>query len=105
MISAKERSAIIQSLAAGLVPAIGVQHLQVGRNDEVQALVRDLDQVASGGASCRFVVGRYGSGKTFFLSLIRYVALQRKFVVRRPTSRPNADFKEARDRRGPSFGN
>jgi hypothetical protein len=81
MISAKERSAIIQSLAAGLVPAIGVQHLQVGRNDEVQALVRDLDQVASGGASCRFVVGRYGSGKTFFLSLIRNVALQRKFVV------------------------
>ncbi len=81
MISTKERSAIIQSLAAGLVPAIGVQHLQVGRNDEVQTLVRDLDQVASGGASCRFVVGRYGSGKTFFLSLIRYVALQRKFVV------------------------
>jgi len=81
MIPAKERAAIIQSLAAGLVPSIGVQHIQVGRNDEVQALVRDLDQIADGGAACRFVIGRYGSGKTFFLSLLRYVALQRKFVV------------------------
>src|ERR1700722_11627611 len=81
MIPARERATIIQSLGAGLVPSIGLQHIQVGRNDEVQALVSDLDQIANGGAACRFVVGRYGSGKTFFLTLIRYVALQRKFVV------------------------
>jgi hypothetical protein len=81
MVPARERAAIIQSLAAGVVPSIGLHHIQVGRNDEVQALVRDLDQIADGGAACRFVIGRFGSGKTFFLNLLRNVALQRKFVV------------------------
>ncbi len=81
MIPPRERVAIIQSLAAGVVPGIGLHHIQVGRNDEVQALVRDLDQIAAGGAACRFIIGRFGSGKTFFLNLLRTVALQRKFVV------------------------
>ena len=81
MIPARERMAIIQSLAAGVVPGIGLHHIQVGRNDEVQALVRDLEHVAAGGATCRFIVGRFGSGKTFFLNLLRTVALQKKFVV------------------------
>ncbi len=80
-IPARERTAIIQSLAAGVVPGIGLHHIQVGRNDEVQALVRDLEQVGQGGAACRFIIGRFGSGKTFFLNLLRTVALQRKFVV------------------------
>jgi len=81
MIPTRERNAIIQSLAAGVVPAVGLHHIQVGRNDEVQAVVRDLDQIGAGGAACRFIVGRFGSGKTFFLKLLRTVALQRKFVV------------------------
>lgn len=81
MIPTRERNAIIQSLAAGVVPAVGLHHIQVGRNDEVQAVVRDLDQIGAGGAACRFIVGRFGSGKTFFLNLLRTVALQRKFVV------------------------
>ena len=80
-IPARERTAIIQSLVAGVVPAIGLQHLQVGRKDEISAIVRDLEVVEQGGATVRFIVGRFGAGKTFFLNLVRNVALQRKFVV------------------------
>jgi len=80
-ISARERAAILKSLAAGVVPSIGLHWIQVGRFDEVAALIHDLDLVQQGGASVRFVIGRYGSGKTFFLNLIRTVAQKRKFVV------------------------
>lgn len=81
MIPIRERNTIIKSLSAGVVPGVGIQHIQVGRNDEVQALVRDLEIIEHGGAACRFIIGRFGSGKTFFLNLLRTVALQRKFVV------------------------
>ena len=81
MIRARERNAIIQSLAAGVVPSVGLQHIQVGRKDEVQAVIGDLQLVEEGASAIRFVVGRFGSGKTFFLNLIRNVALKRKFVV------------------------
>ena len=80
-VSPRERAAILQSLAAGVVPSIGLHHIQVGRLHEVDALVSDLKLVEQGGASVRFVVGRFGSGKTFFLNLIRNVAQKRKFVV------------------------
>lgn len=80
-IPVRERTAILQSLGAGVVPAIGLQHIQVGRKSEVEALIQDLQNVEKGGAAVRFVVGRYGSGKTFFLNLIRNVALSRKHVV------------------------
>lgn len=61
----RERAAILQSLAAGVVPSIGLHHIQVGRLKEVDALIRDLMLVEQGGASVRFIVGRFGSGKTF----------------------------------------
>jgi hypothetical protein len=77
----KERDAIIQSLAAGVVPRIGQRHIQVGRLAEVTALVRDLERIADGGAMLRFVVGDYGAGKTFLLSLIRSIALEKRLVV------------------------
>jgi len=80
-VSPRERAAILQSLAAGVVPSIGLHHIQVGRLNEVDALVGDLKLVEQCGASVRFIVGRYGSGKTFFLNLIRNVAQKRKFVV------------------------
>lgn len=80
-IAPRERTAVLQSLGAGVVPAVGLHHLQVGRKDEVEALLRDLQIIEDGGAAIRFIVGRYGSGKTFFLNLIRNVALQRKHVV------------------------
>ena len=80
-IKPRERDAIIQSLRAGVVPRVGLRHLQVGRLDEVTAVLKDLERIEQGSASIRFVIGRYGAGKSFFLNLARAVALERKFVV------------------------
>jgi hypothetical protein len=77
----RERAAILRSLGAGVVPRVGQQHIQVGRVNEVQALVRDIDNIAEGGSAIRFVIGEYGSGKTFFLNLVRSIALERKLVA------------------------
>ncbi len=77
----RERTAILNSLAAGVVPRIGLQHVQVGRKKEVAALLDDLKQISDGSAAVRFIVGRFGAGKSFFLNLIQTVALEQKFVV------------------------
>jgi hypothetical protein len=77
----RERDAIVASLRAGMVPRVGQQHIQVGRAAEVRAAVRDVDRIADGGAGCRFVIGEYGSGKTFFLHLVRSIALERRLVT------------------------
>ncbi|MCM4084616.1 ATP-binding protein [Paractinoplanes hotanensis] len=77
----RERDAIVASLRAGMVPRVGQQHIQVGRAAEAQAAVRDIDRIADGGAGCRFVIGEYGSGKTFFLHLVRSIALERRLVT------------------------
>jgi hypothetical protein len=76
-----ERNAIIAALRAGMVPRTGQQHIQVGRADEVRAAVHDVDRIAGGGANCRFVIGEYGSGKTFFLHLVRSIALEKRLVT------------------------
>jgi hypothetical protein len=77
----KHRDTILQSLRAGVVPRAGQQHIQVGRHDEVKALVGDIDRVADGGSAIRFIIGEYGSGKTFFLHVVRSIALQQKLVT------------------------
>lgn len=77
----RDRDAILQSLAAGVVPRRGQQHIQVGRSMEVTALLRDLDRIADGGASVRFVIGAYGAGKSFFLQLVRSAALEKGLVT------------------------
>jgi hypothetical protein len=77
----RERDGIIGSLRAGVVPRVGQQHIQVGRVAEVQAMLVDLARIADGGASSRFVIGAYGSGKTFFLHLIRSIALEKRLVT------------------------
>jgi hypothetical protein len=77
----RDRDTIIQALAAGVVPRIGLQHISVGRAREVQALIRDIDRIADGGASMRFIIGEYGAGKSFFLTLVRLVALEKKLVT------------------------
>lgn len=74
--------AIIQSLGAGVVPRTGLEHIAVGRKNEIAALLHDIDNmVAEGGATFRMILGRYGSGKSFLCQLIRNYALQRNFVV------------------------
>lgn len=77
----KERDAILQSLRAGVVPRTGQHHIQVGRANEVKALVSDIERVADGGSAIRFAIGEYGSGKSFFLNLVRSIALERKLVT------------------------
>ena len=77
----RDRDTILQALAAGVVPRLGLRHIQVGRAGEIGALVRDIDRVADGGAAMRLVVGEYGAGKTFFLNLIRLIALERRCVT------------------------
>jgi hypothetical protein len=76
----RERDTIMHALRAGVVPRTGLQHIQVGRVAEVGALLRDIERVADGGSTVRFVIGEYGSGKTFFLHLVRSMALERKLV-------------------------
>ena len=66
----RERDAILQSLRAGVVPRIGQQHIQVGRIHELNAMVADVARIADGGSTIRFVIGEYGSGKTFFLIFV-----------------------------------
>ena len=77
----RDRDAIMQALRAGVVPSLGLQHIQVGRVGEVGALLKDIDRVADGGSVVRFIIGDYGSGKTFFLYLIRAIALERRLVT------------------------
>ena len=80
-IKAKERETIIQSLKSGVVPRAGLQHIQVGRSEELKSFINDVNTIAEGGTSFRFVIGEYGSGKTFFMSLIRSIALEKGLVT------------------------
>lgn len=80
-IKPRERDAIVQALRAGVVPKLGLPHLQVGRHREIEEIIRDIERVDQGGAAIRFVIGEYGSGKTFFLNLTRLIALEKGMVV------------------------
>ncbi|NUF08981.1 ATP-binding protein [Snodgrassella sp. ESL0324] len=80
-IRAKERDAIIQSLKAGVTPKIGIQYIQVGRVNELKAMIQDIQRIEDGGAAFRLIIGDYGSGKTFFMSVVRAIALERKLVT------------------------
>lgn len=85
----KERDAIIQSLRSGVTPKIGIQYIQVGRNNEIKALLEDIERIAEGGSTFRLIIGDYGSGKTFFLNLIRSIALEKKLVTVNADLSPN----------------
>ncbi|PNH96305.1 ATP-binding protein [Vibrio diazotrophicus] len=80
-IRVKERDAIIQSLKSGVTPKVGIQHIQVGRVNELKALLQDIERISDGGSAFRLIIGEYGSGKTFFLSVVRAIALERKLVT------------------------
>lgn len=77
----REAAAIMNSLTAGVVPRIGLRHIAVGRQPEVNAFLQDLITVEDGGAAFRFVCGQYGSGKSFLIQMIRNNAMERSFVV------------------------
>lgn len=77
----RDRDAILQSLRAGVVPRSGQQHIQVGRVAEVRSVLADIERIADGGSALRFIIGEYGSGKTFFLHLVRSIALEKRLVT------------------------
>jgi hypothetical protein len=85
-IKPKEATSIINSLIGGVVPKIGVQHITVGRSEEINAVVSALEDVKNGHSMVKFWIGDFGSGKSFMLHLLNTVALKQKFVV------ANADF-------------
>ncbi|MBO7364253.1 MAG: ATP-binding protein [Lachnospiraceae bacterium] len=72
---------VLNSLKGGVVPRIGLPYITVGRKSEVEALLRDVEIISEGGASFRFIVGRYGSGKSFLLQTIRNYVMERGFIV------------------------
>lgn len=74
-------TALINSLKGGVVPRVGLPYVAVGREREITALLHDIDITASGGASFRFIVGKYGSGKSFLMQMLRNYAMERGFVV------------------------
>ena len=73
--------AVLNSLKGGVVPRIGLPYIAVGRKNEIEALLHDVDIIAEGGASFRFIVGRYGSGKSFLIQTIRNYVMDKGFVV------------------------
>ncbi|PQA93142.1 biotin carboxylase [Chryseobacterium shigense] len=85
-IKPKEATSIINSLVSGVVPKIGVQHITVGRSEEINAFISSLEDVKNGHSMAKFWIGDFGSGKSFMLHLLNTVALKQKFVV------SNADF-------------
>ena len=72
---------VLNSLKGGVVPRIGLPYVTVGRKAEIAALLHDVEVVQEGGASFRFIEGRYGSGKSFLLQTIRNYVMDRNFVV------------------------
>ena len=74
-------STVINSLKGGVVPRVGLPYITVGREAEIGALLHDIDIIAEGGASFRFIVGKYGSGKSFLLQTIRNYVMDKGFVV------------------------
>ncbi|MDD4422791.1 MAG: ATP-binding protein, partial [Eubacteriales bacterium] len=72
---------IINALKGGVVPRVGLEYITVGRSQEIAAILRDIEMIADGGASFRFIVGKYGSGKSFLLQTIRNYATAKGFAV------------------------
>ncbi|MDF2540746.1 MAG: biotin carboxylase [Herbinix sp.] len=72
---------LINALKGGVVPRVGLEYITVGRTQEIAAILHDIDMITAGGASFRFIVGKYGSGKSFLLQTIRNYATAKGFVV------------------------
>ena len=80
-ISKKVTTALLNSLGAGVVPRFGLEHITVGRDEELKSLCNNLSDISEGIAAFRFIIGNYGSGKSFMLQLVRNHAMEQGFVV------------------------
>jgi len=81
IIPARIANILINALKGGVVPRVGLEYITVGRTQEIAAILHDIDLISDGSASCRFIVGKYGSGKSFLLQTIRNYATAKGFVV------------------------
>ena len=72
---------VLNSLGGGVVPRVGLEYITVGRRNEIGALLQDVELIQAGGSAIRFIEGRYGSGKTFLLYVLKNHVLERNFVV------------------------
>ncbi|MBQ8004999.1 MAG: DUF2791 family P-loop domain-containing protein, partial [Clostridia bacterium] len=80
MIPKRILSSLLASVSAGVVPRSGAPYIAIGRSDEIAALLSDLEAAAQGCGTMRFLIGRYGSGKSFLMQLIRGYAMERDFI-------------------------
>lgn len=80
-VPARIANILINALKGGVVPRAGLEYITVGRVREISAILHDIDMIEEGGASFRFIVGKYGSGKSFLLQTIRNHAAARGFAV------------------------
>ncbi|MCL1847584.1 MAG: ATP-binding protein [Coriobacteriia bacterium] len=80
-VPARIANILINALKGGVVPRVGLEYITVGRAQEIAAILHDIDMIAAGSASFRFIVGRYGSGKSFLLQTIRNYATAKGFAV------------------------
>ena len=74
-------SSLLSSVSAGVVPRAGAPYIAIGRKDEIAAFLSDLEEINEGGGAMRFLIGRYGSGKSFLIQLVRGYALERDFLT------------------------
>ena len=74
-------NSLLLSVSAGVVPRAGAPYIAIGRKDEIAALLSDLEQINEGCGTMRFIIGRYGSGKSFLMQLVRGYALEQNFVT------------------------
>lgn len=80
-IKPKEAAEIINALSGGIVPRIGVQHIAVGRDDEINLIMESLEDIKGGLGQMKFWIGDFGAGKSFMFHLVKVIALRQKFVV------------------------
>ncbi|MCL2058574.1 MAG: ATP-binding protein [Oscillospiraceae bacterium] len=80
-VPARIANILINALKGGVVPRVGLEYITVGRAQEIAAILHDIDLISDGSASFRFIVGRYGSGKSFLLQTIRNYATAKGFAV------------------------
>jgi len=80
-VPARIANILINALKGGVVPRVGLEYITVGRAQEIAAILHDIDMISDGGASFRFIVGKYGSGKSFLLQTIRNYATAKGFAV------------------------
>ncbi|MDR1506616.1 MAG: ATP-binding protein [Treponema sp.] len=84
--------AVLNSLSAGVVPRIGLEYIAVGRRREIETVLGDLESIAQGASAFRFIIGRYGSGKSFFLQAMRNYAMDRDYVCADADLSPDKRF-------------